>query len=175
VTDAFREAGRIAALSCAALTLIAPAGSAAVHPVAAANPDAVCHGSIREAAVAGILEAAQRSRRVEYGGAVFQHRAKCFVHSEPVTSNQPNRLDYVIRTARGSMLLVGIYHTHTPGGHANEFSECDRATQKRLGVPSFVGTMVARGGVVTIRSLGEADGGATAHAAALPALAFRRQ
>jgi proteasome lid subunit RPN8/RPN11 len=158
VMRALRQAGRIAVLSCVAWTLIAPAGQAAVHPVAMATPDAVCHGSIREAAVAGILEAAQRSRRVEYGGALLQYGTQCFIYTDPVTSNQPNRLDYVIRTARGRALLVGIYHTHTPGGHASEFSECDRAAQKRLRVPSFVGAMAARGHGVTVRSLGEVDG-----------------
>jgi proteasome lid subunit RPN8/RPN11 len=154
---ALRQVGRIAALSCMAWTLIAPAGLTAVYPVAMATPDAVCHGSIREAAVAGILDAAQRSRRVEYGGALLQYGAQCFIYTDPVTSNRPNRLDYVIRTARGRMLLVGIYHTHTPGGHVSEFSECDRAAQKRLMVPSCVGAMTARGDGVTVRSLGEVD------------------
>jgi hypothetical protein len=135
--------------------LIAPTGRAAVYPVAAVAPDAPCHGSIGEAASAGILVAAQMSRRVEYGGAVFQLGAQCFVHSAPVTSNQPSRVAYTIRTAHGRMRLAGIYHTHTPGGHAGEFSACDRVEQRRLGVPSYLGIIGARDGGLTIRSLGE--------------------
>jgi hypothetical protein len=52
------------------------------------------------------------------------------------------------------MALVGIFHTHTPGGHAGAFSPDDMAVQRRLGVPSYVGVLGSPGCVVAIRSLG---------------------
>jgi hypothetical protein len=118
--------------------------------------DAICHASIREAATAGIRIAARMSRRVEYGGAVFQHGEHCFVYSQPVTSHQPTRVEYLVQSVHGRMLLVGIYHTHTPGGHVHEFSPRDREEQRRLGVPSYVGMISARVGDVAIRVLGQA-------------------
>jgi proteasome lid subunit RPN8/RPN11 len=123
------------------------------YPVAALAPDAACHGSVREAAVAGILRAAAASGRVEYGGAVFERGNGCHVHSTPVTSNEANRVAYVIRVVQG-LRLAGLYHTHTPGGRAGKFSPEDRAEQKRLGVPSYMGIVSPRGAVL-IRALGE--------------------
>jgi hypothetical protein len=126
------------------------------HPVAAAAADAACHGSVREAAVAGILLAAASGSKVEYGGAVFERSHGCYVHSIPVTSNEPNRVAYVIRVVHGQR-LAGLYHTHTPGGHAGKFSPEDRAEQTRLGVPSYVGIVNPRGAPL-IRTLGEPEG-----------------
>lgn len=140
----------------AALTSIACARE---FPVSVVTHEATCHASIREAATAGILVAAGSSRRVEFGGGVLQRGAHCFVYSVPVTSHQPGRVEYIIRSEHGRMRLVGIYHTHIPGGHASEFSPHDREEQKRLGVPSYVGTIGARTGEVAIRALGEIAGG----------------
>ena len=106
--------------------------------------------------MAGILQAAASSERVEYGGAVFERSHGCYVHSTPVTSNEPGRVAYAIHIVQG-LRLSGIYHTHTPGGHAGKFSPEDRAEQKRLGVPSYLGIVTARGNVL-IRTLGEPAG-----------------
>jgi hypothetical protein len=144
---------------CTALMLAVPMVLAATRPVTTVAPDAVCHGSVREAAIAGIRVAAEMGWRVEYGGAVFERGQQCFVHSEPVTSNLPNRVEYTIRTRTGQMLLAGVYHTHTPGRHASEFSACDQAEQRRLGVPSYLGIIGARRGSLTIRSLGDEQSG----------------
>jgi proteasome lid subunit RPN8/RPN11 len=144
-------------LSWVACMLAMQVALPAAQPVATVTPDAVCHASVREAATAGIRAAAETGWRVEYGGAVFARGPQCFVHTEPVTSNQPSSVEYVIRIAPGRMSLAGIYHTHTPGGHAREFSACDRAEQRRLGVPSYLGILGARSGSLTIRSLGEPE------------------
>jgi hypothetical protein len=135
--------------------LAASAGQVVAHPVATITPGAVCHPSIREAAIAGIRAAAAIDWKVEYGGAVFERGPQCFVHSTPVTSNQPNRVEYAIRIEVGRTSLAGIYHTHTPGGHAREFSADDRAEQKRLRIPSYLGIIGARRASLTIRSLGD--------------------
>jgi len=128
---------------------------AAAYPVSIVTRDAICHASLREAAAAGIRVAAAMSQHVEYGGAVFQVDAHCFVYSEPVTSHQPSRVEYTVQSVHGRMLLAGIYHTHTPGGHADEFSPHDRKEQKRLGIPSYIGAISTRTGEVTIHALGE--------------------
>jgi hypothetical protein len=104
--------------------------------------------------VAGILAAVGESSRVEFGGAVLQRAAGCFVHSRPVTSNHPARLAYRIRFVRDDMALAGIYHTHPRGGRAGAFSPDDVAVQQRLGVPSYVGVLGSPGCVVAIRRLG---------------------
>jgi proteasome lid subunit RPN8/RPN11 len=145
------------------LLLAAASAPAANYPVAIVGADAVCHESIQAAATAGLFAAAARSRKVEYGGAVFQRDSGCFVHSIPVTSNQPARLDYLVRITRGGMVLVGIYHTHTPGRHAEQFSEADIEAQRSLGVPSCIGALRRRQPSITIRCLtGTAGAGSTA-------------
>jgi hypothetical protein len=138
-------------------TLLPSTASASGYPVSEVARDAACHASVRDAAMAGIMVAAGMSRRVEYGGAVLRSGPQCYVYSAPVTSRHRNRVEYIVRPKHG-MLLVAIYHTHTPGGHASKFSPHDREEQKRLGVPSFVGVIGASAGQVTIRVLGEAAG-----------------
>jgi hypothetical protein len=128
----------------------------ALHPAAIAGPGALCHRSVEDAAVAGLVAAVLKSRRVEYGGAIFQREAGCFVHSSPVTTNEPNRLEYVVGSSHGNVVLAGIYHTHTPGRYAATFSEGDRDTQARLGIPSYLGTMDAAGVELTVRCLSAA-------------------
>lgn len=144
-------------LLCSLTLLTGGESKAAALPVALVGSDANCYGSIEDAAVAGILAAAEISRRVEYGGAVFRRDAGCFVHSNPVTNHLPSQLNYRVRSAQGHMVLVGVFHTHTPGGHADVFSEVDVDTQRRLGVPSFIGTLDARGRKITIRLLDGVD------------------
>ena len=109
-------------LSWVACMLAVQVALPAAQPVATVTPGAVCHASVREAATAGIRAAAETGWRVEYGGAVFARGPQCFVHSEPVTSHQPNSVEYAIGSRRAECRLAGIYHTHTPGGHAREFS-----------------------------------------------------
>jgi hypothetical protein len=155
----------LASLTCMAWMSMTSVGRAKGYPVSVVTRDAVCHASMREAAAAGLRAAAAMSRRVEYAGAVFQLDAYCFVYSEPVTSHKPNSVEYIVQSVHDHMLLVGIYHTHTPGGHANEFSPHDREEQRRLGVPSYVGTISARTGEVTIRVLGESSAFQPAHRA----------
>jgi hypothetical protein len=154
-----RRLGLHAASACMVWMSMASIASDAGYPVSVVARDAACHASTRAAAAAGIMVAAGMGRRVEYGGAVFRHGAHCFVYSAPVTSHQPNRVEYIVRIQRGRMLLVGIYHTHTPGGHASKFSVRDREEQKRLRVPSYVGEIHAGSAEVTIRALGEAADG----------------
>jgi len=148
--------------------LVPALARAATMPVARIATAAICHDSIQAAAVAGLQAAAASSIRVEYGGVVFQRDAHCFVHSIPVTSNQPSRLDYVVNLERGGMPLVGIFHTHTPGRYAGSFSDDDIATQKRLGVPSYLGVLGNQGRSLTIRCLTGAQVGAVS-CAPLPA------
>jgi hypothetical protein len=146
-------------LLCGALLLASGSVLSTPLPVATVEPDAVCHQSLQDAAIAALLAAVAKSRRVEYGGAVFQRGPSCFVHSIPVTNNLPSRLEYKIRSVHGHR-VVGIFHTHTPGRYANVFSEGDIAVQRRLRMPSYVGTLDSRGRGVTIRSLsgtGEGD------------------
>jgi hypothetical protein len=141
---------------------VAAQGLAADYPVTTVQADAACHDSIQAAATAGLLAAAARSRKVEYGGAVFQRDSRCFVHSIPVTSHQTGHLDYRVRITRGGMVLVGIYHTHTPGRYADQFSAADIAAQRRLGVPSCIGALRRRERSISIRCLpGIASAGST--------------
>jgi len=133
--------------------LLAASAVAARHPLATVDPAAVCHDSIQAAAVAGLLAAIAKSRRVEYGGAVFQRDVRCFLHSIPVTSNRPSQLEYRVQAARRDLVLVGIFHTHTPGRYAHQFSERDVAVQRQLGVTSWLGTLDGGGRHLTIRSL----------------------
>ena len=143
---------------CSGLLLVLVAGPAiaARHPLAAVAYNAACHESIHAAAVAGLLAAAAKSRRVEYGGAVFQRNVGCYVHSIPVTSNRRSELEYRVPASRADMTLVGIYHTHTPGRYAHQFSERDVAVQRQLGVTSWLGTLDGGGSHLTIRSLPDA-------------------
>ncbi len=145
-----------AAATCVACLAMVSIAHAKEYPVSLVAGDATCHSSIRDAAADGIRSAAALSRRVEYGGAVFRRGPECFVHSIPVTSHQSSRVEYLIQNAHGHMLLVGIFHTHTPGGHASEFSPHDREEQRRLGIPSYVGVIGARSHEVAIHALGEA-------------------
>ena len=147
--------GLLAAAACVACIPMMSVTHAKGYPISFVAADAICHSSIREAAAAGIRSATALSRRVEYGGAVFRRDPECFVHSTPVTSHQATRVEYLIQKAHGRMLLVGIFHTHTPGGHASEFSPHDREEQTRLGIPSYVGVIGARSNEVTIHVLGE--------------------
>ena len=145
---------RVRLRSIGALSLLFAAFAvAARHPLATVEPTAACHDSPQAAAEAGLLAAAAKSRRVEYGGAVFQRDARCFVHSIPVTSNLPSQLEYRVQAAHRNMLLVGIYHTHTPGRYAHLFSERDAAVQRQLGVASWLGTLDSGSRHLTVRSL----------------------
>jgi hypothetical protein len=135
------------------LLLAAARAPVANYPVAIVGADAACHDSIQAAAMAGLLAAAASSRKVEYGGAVFQRDSRCFVHSIPVTSRQPSNLNYRVRITYGGMALVGIYHTHTPGRYADQFSAADIAAQRSLGVPSCIGVLRRRERGVSIMCL----------------------
>jgi proteasome lid subunit RPN8/RPN11 len=137
----------------AMLMVISASAPAKPRPVATVAPDAYCHASVRDAAIAGLRVATAKSRKVEYGGAVFERNADCFVHTTPVTSNHPSQLEYALEIGDGHLQLVGIYHTHTPGLFAGVFSKADVSTQRRLGVPSYVGTSSA-GGRITVIMLG---------------------
>src|SRR5262245_28363849 len=84
-------------LLCGLFLLAQGSALAGKYPVAAVEASAACHASARQAAVAGLLVAAAKGRKVEYGGAVLQRDVHCYVHTTPVTSNRPNRLDYAVR------------------------------------------------------------------------------
>lgn len=144
---------RLSRLLCTVFVLLARMAAASGYPMVAIDPGAVCHPSVQEAAVAGLLAAATSSRRVEYGGAIFQRDAHCFVHSVPVTNNLADRLGYVVSSPRGHLRLAGIYHTHTPGGHAQAFSAADVDTHLRLDIPSYIGTLEYTGCRMVVRSL----------------------
>jgi hypothetical protein len=124
---------RLLCMACVFPWMVAASG----HPATVVDAHAICHSSAQEAAVAGLLAAAASSRRLEYGGAIFRRDADCFVHSVPVTSNLPDRLGYVVIFPHGHLKLAGIYHTHTPGGHAQTFSAADVDAHLQLGVPSY--------------------------------------
>lgn len=140
--------------------VFAPTVAASSQPVAVVVADGICYSSVQEAAVAGLLAAAAGGTRVEYGGAILQRDAHCFVHSAPVTSNLPDRLGYVVMFPHGQLKLAGIYHTHTPGGHAQDFSAVDVDAHLQLGVPSYIGTLGYTGCRLTVRSL---TGGGRGH------------
>jgi len=144
------------------LSLAAPTqpAHASTLPLVTIDAHAACHASVREAAMAGLTTAAAMSWKVEYGGAVFRRADGCFVASDPVTNREPARLKYRVRSDR-STVLAGIYHTHTPGGDADSFSDGDIAMQQRLGVPSFIAVLDSRGRMLTIKSIDPAE--TTAH------------
>jgi proteasome lid subunit RPN8/RPN11 len=135
-----------------ALVALAQVTHSSTLPVATIDAHATCHASVREAAMEGLAAAAAMSWKMEYGGAIFRRADGCFLHTAPVTTREPARLKYRVRIGHG-MVLAGIYHTHTPGGDADSFSDNDIAVQQRLGVPSFIAVLDDQGRMRTIKAI----------------------
>jgi hypothetical protein len=97
------------------------------------------HSSAEHAAATTLRALYHAGDPYESGGFVIEQAGR-FRASKPVTQRSRSDVSYCIVLPRDAT-LAGLYHTHV--GHAG-FSLRDRRNAKRVGVPSFVGTI--RGG-----------------------------
>lgn len=113
-------------------------------PIARLAADAACYPSMQEAAVAALDVAMRLGGHIEYGGAILQRAADCFLFTEAVTIGETGKIGF--RVARKKNVeWVAIYHTHPGGGrYADRFSPADMETVRSSGKSSYIGDQVSR-------------------------------
>jgi proteasome lid subunit RPN8/RPN11 len=93
---------------------------------------------LADAARAALAEALPLSDRFEHGGALV-NCAGTYRYTAPVTTRDPEHVEYEARVPRGCT-LAGLYHTHpSSADSAGMFSPDDVRTSRALRVPSFIG------------------------------------
>lgn len=136
-----RRRGCAVAALCGALVL--PSACMSLEPV----PDMPlpisridrerAYASLDQAAVAALRLAMSVTRAYEWGGALFRCGSD-YYPSLPVTIGDPHRVRFRVATPSGCE-LAGIFHTHTSGSDAEQFSPEDVEVMRSFGVPSYLG------------------------------------
>lgn len=104
-------------------------------PALAAVALSAAFSTLDSAALAALEHARPLSGRVEHAGAVYQC-GDVYTYTDPLPGKEGSfrfRL-----TIPAGCRLAGLYHTHPGRYGADALSEHDKATARRLGVPSYI-------------------------------------
>jgi len=109
-------------------------------PIAGQRPYATAQDAMHAAALAAIGV----SNVYESGGAIYATSEDAYYFTQPVTAHATTEIDYRVAAPAGAR-LIALYHTH-PGhtGTADEFSDSDARTARRLRTPMYVVSVASR-------------------------------